>query len=770
MSAPAVCPRFSADVRLQERSQADRRRRCRGYSPGPPGHSPGLQDRRKTGSMSGVSSESEAMTESERQVLHQILPRAGWLVSAEVGPAAGGDPVGEMISASRPKMDRVRVSPGRPLPEFCKAQGIRRVALLDLGPAGSDIRLMRSAVEMIRAGRIDIIRFDYRHAQKQGETISDAFCFLRPLGFTFLRFSESGASIADNLVLQTEAWTPHVYLAFAPRLRSLLVPDAARRNDESLIDIPARFSSERLTPRGVIHVGAHHGEELPLYKRMGFRPILFIEANPDLAAALRQKTSGDPDVIVVNCAASDADGETTLRITSNDLSSSILPLKMHREYYPSIDESRQVTVRARRVDSLLAELKLDPARFNFLHLDIQGAELMALRGAKDTLGHIEALVTEVNFEELYEGCGLFDDLDEYLRAGGFVPSTITCPFHSSWGDAFYSRKVPAGPAPAAAPTGNAGLFTLSSIGHNGRFGNQLYQYAFARMIADHHGLKLMTSPWLGQHLFGIRNPPVTQRLPRIHESREFPEGIVPLELFEQCPANHDIWGFFQFDTIHYAPYKDFIRSLYRPIPTIENPLRAALLRLTAGTRPLVALHIRRGDFVGRQFFSAPTAWYRTLLESLWPTLNNPLLYVASDEPGLVLPELSDFAPITQQHLDLTVRGAEHYLDFYILSQADVLAISNSSYSFFAGLLNERAKAFYRPHLYQQQLIAYEPWNSPPILHRELGEPLNRVLDRAEKRRLEAEASPAHIQIEGSNKRGSTFITFHPRSGSGNRPA
>ncbi len=145
----------------------------------------------------------------------------------------------------------------------------------------------------------------------------------------------------------------------------------------SILDIPQLFAASAITPCGVIHVGAHLGEERDLYRKMGFQKILFVEANPELCNRLTTAMANDPAVTAANCAISDHDGTATLHVTSMDQSSSILPLKRHRDYYPTIQETGRVEVPSRRLDTLLTELKLSPADFNFLHLDIQGAELQA---------------------------------------------------------------------------------------------------------------------------------------------------------------------------------------------------------------------------------------------------------------------------------------------------------------------------------------------------------------------------------------------------------
>ena len=58
------------------------------------------------------------------------------------------------------------------------------------------------------------------------------------------------------------------------------------------------------------------------------------------------------------------------------------------------------------------------------------------------------------------------------------------------------------------------------------------------------------------------------------------------------------------------------------------------------------------------------------------------------------------------------------LDFYVLTQADEVAASNSSFSFMAAMLNERATAFVRPTLEDRRHWSPSiPWDAPVVLAR-----------------------------------------------------
>ena len=58
--------------------------------------------------------------------------------------------------------------------------------------------------------------------------------------------------------------------------------------------------------------------------------------------------------------------------------------------------------------------KYEDIHFNFLNLDIQGAELKALKSMGDYLNNVDYIYTEVNSDYVYEDCALITELDDYL--------------------------------------------------------------------------------------------------------------------------------------------------------------------------------------------------------------------------------------------------------------------------------------------------------------------------------------------------------------------
>ena len=76
----------------------------------------------------------------------------------------------------------------------------------------------------------------------------------------------------------------------------------------------------------------------------------------------------------------------------------------------------------------------------FLNLDIQGAELSALRGMGRNISTCLAIYTEVNLRELYKGVPLLEEMDAFLSEKGFVRVDWEIFSQLGWGDALYINQ------------------------------------------------------------------------------------------------------------------------------------------------------------------------------------------------------------------------------------------------------------------------------------------------------------------------------------------
>ncbi|MDR3517883.1 MAG: tetratricopeptide repeat protein [Azospirillaceae bacterium] len=275
-----------------------------------------------------------------------------------------------------------------------------------------------------------------------------------------------------------------------------------------------------------------------------------------------------------------------------------------------------------------------------------------------------------------------------------------------------------GPPPAPAPRDDRPAITLSSLGDNGRFGNQLIQYGFLRCFAAEHDLRAETADWIGRDLFDLDEPIVEPGPPGTRRPELTPAALSAAQQAAGTPwiriADHDLSGLFADQVPYFARHQALLQRVLKPGHRAATLLEPALERLRAGGA-LVALHLRRGDAVRfptqhpfhRHFWVAPEAWYLSWLHKLWAALPRPVLYIASDQPGIE-ETFAAFSPRTARDLQVDIPGAAFYPDFFMLSRADIVIGANSTFSTVAALLNERAVLFLRPDAAAGELVPYQP--------------------------------------------------------------
>ena len=574
---------------------------------------------------------------------------------------------------------------------YCQRHGIKRINFIKIDVEGGELDVLYGAKYFLETGRVDYLQFEYGGTYIDSKiTLKEAFEYLQKFRYSIFKILPDRLEYKPTFLPEDENFEFSNFLAVNERFRANVLGEPPR-----LLDVPQLCTQHSITPKGIIHVGAHEGTEVGYYQAMGAQKILFVEANPAVFERLQANLAGYPNAQAVNCAISDRNGTINLHVTSYDQSSSILPLKHHQDIYPDIVETHQVTVPSKTLDTLLQELELNPADFNILNIDIQGAELLALQGATNWLQYVDAINTEVNYQELYEGCALVHDLDEFLDRHGFERVATTTP-HPSWGDGFYVKKP---------------LVTMSILSR-ARFGNQIFLYAMLKIHEQQQNIRVETASWIGQYLFGHSDPPISKSLPVVHDSGL---GIINAE----APFRNVEFGgpTYQIPTKYYAPYKQLFRSLFQPTLEVEAKVAAAISNLRQRGKTIIGLHLRRGDYWGPYaefMFIAPNSCYKKWLQGLWQTLEEPVLFIASDELEEVVDDFADYYPVTVKDLGVEMPEAPFYPDFYILSQCDVLAISNSTFSVAASMLNERCKFFFRPHLPSKTLIPFDPWDSEPL--------------------------------------------------------
>ncbi len=188
--------------------------------------------------------------------------------------------------------------------------------------------------------------------------------------------------------------------------------------------------------KGIVHIGAHYGEEVQEYVNNGIQNITLFEPlsnNFDVLAERLQNINADIQGHQV--ALGSKKGNAIMYLSSNHgESSSILKPKEHLEHHPDVTFNGTEEV---EVD-LLDNYEVHEA--NFINIDVQGYELEVFKGATKTLKAIDYIYCEVNRGEMYEGNPMVEELDEFLNEYGFERVETHWPeTWYKWGDALYIK-------------------------------------------------------------------------------------------------------------------------------------------------------------------------------------------------------------------------------------------------------------------------------------------------------------------------------------------
>lgn len=194
-----------------------------------------------------------------------------------------------------------------------------------------------------------------------------------------------------------------------------------------------------------------------------FAPGLTIygfDADPDACDAANQQfeaKNADWNEFHLPVAIAEKSEAATLYITQHPMCSSLYPPnEAFLKKFASLSVmalNRTAQVETVSLDEFCASEEI--GGIDFLQIDVQGADLQVLKGAKHLLSSsVLAIQVEIEYAPLYIGQPLFADVDLYLREQGFSLFDVTVarrprsmiqsvnrPGQPLWGDAIYLRDL-----------------------------------------------------------------------------------------------------------------------------------------------------------------------------------------------------------------------------------------------------------------------------------------------------------------------------------------
>jgi FkbM family methyltransferase len=184
--------------------------------------------------------------------------------------------------------------------------------------------------------------------------------------------------------------------------------------------------SAKLGLSTAVHIGAHLAEERADYEALGFSDVLWVEASAEMYQGMVREfarpTGAKTRHIAVHALVSERAGEQRqLRHFSNNGESSSIfaATPVFRAAWPTINETgRTETITSCTADQIAAAHGFNST--DLLVADVQGAELLVLKGATKLLATAKAVVVEVSKYPYYEGGALQPEIRDFLRSYGFA--------------------------------------------------------------------------------------------------------------------------------------------------------------------------------------------------------------------------------------------------------------------------------------------------------------------------------------------------------------
>jgi len=234
------------------------------------------------------------------------------------------------------------------------------------------------------------------------------------------------------------------------------------------------------------------------------------------------------------------------------------------------------------------------------------------------------------------------------------------------------------------------MIGFNALGQLGRLGNQMFQFASLRGVANKHGYQYCIPPsqnkdeWKDHQLFLPFKMENTSQLniqyididrPIITESSfSFDENI-----FNKCPDWVSIQGFFQSEK-YFKHIEDEIKGDFQFRDEILEPCKMVMSQFD--TAP-ISIHVRRTDYITNPNHTAlGFDYYQKALEQF----DNELVFVFSDDPEWCIEQ-----ELFSSDRFLISEGNTNYVDMCLMTLCSGHIIANSSFSWWGAWLAKNNK-------------------------------------------------------------------------------
>jgi FkbM family methyltransferase len=196
-------------------------------------------------------------------------------------------------------------------------------------------------------------------------------------------------------------------------------------------------------PKVIFDIGANRGDTAIKYSNLFSNASIYaFEPFIETFEKLINNVNGIPKISTHQIAISDKKGETVFYSNKNEDTNSLLASsKIGLSSDEQVKTIGQINVITETIDTFCVEQKID--NIDILKMDIQGAELLALKGAAQLLAEkkIRLIYTETYFRRQYNNQPLFHEISAFLAQYGYYLQDIYSPIYGkgsiTWCDAIF---------------------------------------------------------------------------------------------------------------------------------------------------------------------------------------------------------------------------------------------------------------------------------------------------------------------------------------------
>jgi FkbM family methyltransferase len=221
---------------------------------------------------------------------------------------------------------------------------------------------------------------------------------------------------------QVPPYTPHKAALTEPAITNFSLPENHKPKQLSIFAGPMDWGfTDKIN---VVDVGANPIDGTPPYKGLLDRThINLVGFEPQKEALSKLNTKKGPNETYLPYAVGDGTKKTLYLCQAEGMTSTLEPnfeLLNRFQGYPEWAKVKQkLVVDTYRLDDITEVPPID-----WLKIDIQGGELAVFKNADEKLKNCLVIQTEVNFIPLYKDQPLFAEIDQWMRAHGFMLHTL----------------------------------------------------------------------------------------------------------------------------------------------------------------------------------------------------------------------------------------------------------------------------------------------------------------------------------------------------------